>query len=1234
MIEENKDDKHKDQPIEIVEDIENNDSTPPFKVGKEGVDYFIQKYLNRKFTEELDYIDKHGGIRFFEEGLYTSIANGLIDKTSEDKDLRIEVFDSNEKAADEEISFWTFVWEALQDPIIRILIIAAIISTILGVTTGNHPEKDWVDGIAIILAVVVVTLVGSINNYNKETEFRKLKQMDENERFVNIRRNGGWEKCKEETLLVGDIMQLESGKVLTCECLVIEGFAEMDESAMTGEIDLISKGTFESCWEKKLEVAAKKEKKGIPVSHHDVESPIIISGTQVESGDGAVLILTVGPNTESGKIKASVDANKSSVEGTPLQMKLNDLAEKIGYMGLISAVITMVGMSLNLAIRAGIGEFIYSSEDSRLIVNIFIIPIIVVVVAIPEGLPLAVTMTLAFSIGKMLKDNNFVRRMESCETMGNAEFVCTDKTGTLTKNEMQVTKYYNCIKEYDFEETVGDKWTGNPLDKFGSAKEWEIFKTILACNTTTTFDKDGKESGNKSDESLTKLLKKFGVDVKKTREELVQKIGDARPQNIFNSKRKKMSTVITDESNCKKVLLKGASEIIIDSCTHYYNFSGERVDLDEHSRNNFYRKIKEYASLTFRTFCIAVKEVCHEEAEAWNEEAEAWNEEGVTDKGKKTKVIEEDGYTLVGVIGIKDHMKEGVQKAIEDCKRAGIKVIMITGDNIDTAIAIANSCGIAEDRKQAILGDVFMDKIGGIVCFNCSTEEKPKEEVATKLLNKKKECICPKTKEEWCLKYKRDIRQKKFKENPTKYAELQNDKKATKKFEKELDEESFKQFAEQKIKVRQDAIANIEAFKEIIINLKVIARSQPSHKYALVTGLKQIDHIVSVTGDGTNDAQALSKADVGFAMDNGTDIAKEASDIVIRDNQFSTIVKGIKWGRNIYDNIRRFLQFQLSVNICACILVMIGASVGQESPLTALQMLWVNMIMDSLGSLALSTEKPTEQLLDRPPNGRADFIINRKMAKHIVGQSVFQLIILFVLLFSAHTWLLEYTPEFQDQAYLLKRCYSVYDSSDVPIYHTGELEPKNMYVISGLESFFSNSTNVSYPLGMESICGENFDDSTTIKRAYKIFKGNYYATTHYTILFNTFVFCQLFNELCCRVIDDGWNFLTRINTNIMFLLIWAIEVFAQVIIVLFTGPVFNVSFGGLSGEHWVICLGFAFLTFPVNFILKLLPDPYTTRTEDKEQGKSMQKEGLVGSIRGGSFARKNSIRKDPSKNQM
>jgi hypothetical protein len=387
-----------------------------------------------------------------------------------------------------------------------------------------------------------------------------------------------------------------------------------------------------------------------------------------------------------------------------------------------------------------------------------------------------------------------------------------------------------------------------------------------------------------------------------------------------------------------------------------------------------------------------------------------------------------------------------------------------------------------------------------------------------------------------------------------------------------------------------------------------MARSQPLHKYALVLGLRELDKIVAVTGDGTNDAPALSKSDVGFAMFDGTDIAKEASDIVILDNNFSSLVIAIIYGRNIYDNIRKFLQFQLSVNFCACILVFLCACIGNETPLTPIQMLWVNLIMDSLGSLALATEPPYEELLKRKPTKRNEFIINGKMCKHIALQSIAQIVLLILLYLFAPKFIKENNLVRLAENYIIEKCYEQFPGKN----------PE--YIINGMESKWKNDIKLKSDINKDIFCGD-YKDKSTLSQAFNQYIDSNSGTTHMVIIFNIFVFYTLFNQINCRVIDDSFNIFKRIQRSLFFPIITIFEMGLQVLIIFLGNSPFHIVDKGLTGYQWGICIGFSAITFVISIIAKCIPidtcldralspkeeqpvfDPLTPEIKDEKQNK-------------------------------
>ena len=595
-----------------------------------------------------------------------------------------------------------------------------------------------------------------------------------------------------------------------------------------------------------------------------------------------------------------------------------------------------------------------------------------------------------------------------------------------------------------------------------------------------------------------------------------------------------------------RLFSKGGGENARVFCKFYMDpDTGEKKVLDDSMSTQIKQSIEDFNKDKLRSLYIAYKDI----TESQFNQCEQPDSNG--------KLIDQDDLVFLAVFGIKDSLRDGVKEAVRKCHDASVNVIMVTGDNIVTATAIAKECGILgddvnlknlgtkdiepdpealndpnkkeeyiqtilENQPKALTGNTFYNSVGGLICEVCQED--------TNL------CKCPKTESE----------------------------------AKQLAEKN----KEPQKKVKRDVIKNMENFKKVTKNLNVMARSQPIHKYALVLGLKTLKNVVAVTGDGTNDAPALSKSDVGFAMFAGTDIAKEASDIVIIDNNFSSIVIAIIYGRNIYDNIRKFLQFQLSVNFCACILVFVCACIGNETPLTPIQMLWVNLIMDSLGSLALATEPPYEELLNRAPTRRNESMINGKMWKHIVMQSLIQIILLIIFYLIAPEFIKEDNLVRSAENKIIQFCYTKYPGKDTDhiIYGT-EIK----WVIEGkLKNQYKH------------YCG-SYSNRPTLADAYLEYVKSNSATTHMCLIFNIFVFYTLFNQFNCRVIDDSLNIFIRINRSLLFPLICLLEMALQVVIIFVGNSPFHIVSSGLTGTQWGICIGFSAITFVVSIITKFIP---------------------------------------------
>ena len=1119
--------------------------------------------------------DEDEGIDYLLKAIATDKTKGISSEAN-----REEVFGSNKVFRKPPPSFWEFVVEALSDKMIIILICCSIFE--IGISIfyiyGQKEEDnlDWVDGTSIIIAVFVVVSVGSVTNYKKEMKFHELNDVQNEQTKYNAIRNGQPVQLTSDQILVGDLIKINYGDILPADMILVEGNGiKIDESSLTGESNAVTKKPFEKC------------KEELESGNNKPSSMILLSGTDVVEGSGSAIAIAIGSHSQKGIIRGTID-NAQEDNKTPLENKLNDIADMIGYFGLGSAVLTFVALSIQMLYRYLTKEEFSFPDMIKKVLTIIILCVSIIVVAIPEGLPLAVTLSLAFSIKKLMDNNNLVRKMHACETMGGANVICTDKTGTLTLNLMSVTNIVTSDEKIEVPtsvkiENINLKKQGDMSEKlrkdhtelFDNEEYWNVLYSAIALNVDCTIkvlqqaDKNGDteviDTKNKTDKGFIEFLLQYKSPLSDIRNTYL-----SDPENYqispFDSKKKRMTTYIKKQEGGYRLYTKGGAENAMNYCNRYINKNtGQVSNMTEDIKNFVNEQIDEMNKNMMRTLYLCYRDIDESEYQSYNEP----DENGL--------LIDQKDLVFIGIFGLRDILRNGIQYSVNECHQAGVSVIMVTGDNLITATSIAKECNIFPekidlknlrprdveenpndindpDKKNehidyllnvqpyAMTGNSFYAAIEGIFCQVCGKDTQ--------------QCACPKSE-----------------------AEAKEIEKQTKR----------------KLPVKKDAIRNMDNFKKISRNLLVMARSQPIHKYALVLGLKSLENVVAVTGDGTNDAPALSKSDVGFSMVDGTDIAKEASDIIIMDNNFASIVTSIMYGRSIYENIRKFLQFQLTVNFCACILVFICSCVGNETPLNSIQMLWVNLIMDSLGSLALATEPPYRELLRRKPTNRKESIINGRMWKHIVFQSIFEIAILLVLYFIAPTFIKEDKDDILKSHTLLKNCFGKLpnDASDDMILYGNKDKWSKDYITtiqSESDEFYSKCKFLLLP--------ENKFNETSLYDAYPHYMNEYGGTTHMTLIFDVFVCYTLFNQINCRIIDDSFNTFKRINNGLLFCLVTSIELAIQILLSQVGYTVFHCVHYGLSFVQWMICLAISLSTMIFSIIIKIIPlekviDPWT-----------------------------------------
>lgn len=700
---------------------------------------------------------------------------------------------------------WRLFVDKFRDPVIKVLLLAALLSLLIGFV-----QSDFTESVGIVCAIVLATGVGFFFEWDAQRRFRRLNRVNDDVP-VKVLREGAMRSVPRRDVVVGDVVVIEAGETVPADGRLVEALSlKIDESSLTGEPEV--------------------DKTADP-AHFDPEatypSDVVLRGCIVADGYGRMVVTAVGDSSEAGRVTEQAAVRNG--EPTPLDRQLTRLSRLIGRGGIaLAALIFCILLGKALLF----GDLLRNDwlSVAQQVLHLFMISVAIIVMAVPEGLPMSITLSLAMSMRRMLKTNNLVRKMHACETMGAVTVICTDKTGTLTQNRMHVEELVRCdeLPERDFAE-------------------------IVAANSTAFLDAEGRILGNPTEGALLAWLRGQGQDYESLRAgaEIVDRL-------TFSTERKYMATIIRSAVSGRRMLcVKGAPEIVRAMC------------LPDGGEERIAGRLAAFQRRAMRTLAVA------------------WAE---TDAATCTEAVGRGGLHFAAVAAIADPVREEVPAAVARCLQAGIDIKIVTGDTAATACEIARQIG---------LWDAAVD--GDSACMT----------------------------------------------GP------------------------------------EFAVASDEELLARVRSLKVLSRARPLDKQRLVRLLQQAGEVVAVTGDGTNDAPALNFAHVGLSMGSGTSVAKEASDITLLDDSFSSIATAVMWGRSLYRNIQRFVLFQLTINFAAIVICLVGAVFGTEMPLTVVQILWVNIIMDTFAAMAMASLPPSPEVMNDPPRPRDEFIVTPAMARTI-----------------------------------------------------------------------------------------------------------------------------------------------------------------------------------------------------------------------------------------------------------
>lgn len=885
-------------------------------------------------------------------------------------------FGENMLTPPEKESVWKLLIEKFKDPIILILLVALLFSVGISVyhyVLGPDELSVFFEPLGILVAILLATCVGFAFERSANKKFEVLNQVND-DTMVKVIRNGNVCEIAKKEVVVNDIVILETGEEVPADGLLVETISlQINESTLTGE-PMIAKTTIEADFDEDAAYPSNRA----------------MRGTTVIDGHGIMKVTTVGDQTEYGKVYegSQIDQNIK----TPLNKQLDTLAGWITKASYVIAALIIVG---RLAVFFSSSDAFEWSAFGEHLLNTIMIAVTILVVAVPEGLPMSVTLSLAMSMKRMLKTNNLVRKMHACETMGAATVICTDKTGTLTRNQMRIykTNFYSLKDQHMSDDEVSN-----------------LIKEGISVNSTAYLDLTDptkvKALGNPTEGALLIWLHENNIDYMQIRSEIA-----VIKQLTFSTERKFMATIVDSPSLKKKILyVKGAPEIVLSYAENVL-VDGMLVPANEY-KETIQSQLTGYQNQAMRTLGFAYQVIEDDQEYLYD--------------GK----LHHAHLTYLGIAAISDPVREDVPEAVKTCLDAGIQVKIVTGDTPNTAKEIGRQIGLWEKT------DSDRNHMTGV------------------------------------------------------------------EFEAMSDEE----------------------LSDRILDLKIMSRARPMDKSRLVQLLQKKNQVVAVTGDGTNDAPALNAAQVGLSMGDGTSVAKEASDITILDNSFTSISRAVMWGRSLYRNIQRFVIFQMTINIAACIIVLLGAFLGTESPLSITQMLWVNLIMDTFAAMALASLPPNERVMKDKPRKTTDNIISKGMGRQIIGVGLVFVFILF-----------------------------------------------------GLVQYFKQEDITSLTQFDLALYFNHFLDFTPVEN----------GLTHYelSLFFTIFVMLQFWNMFNAKAYETGKSAFHAIWNSKWFLFSALFIILGQILIVSIGGKMFNVT--PLSFTDWCITIGFTSVVLWVGELIRL-----------------------------------------------